>query len=123
MSLMNAGEVLVGAALTAVALRVGLSTADPGETGASVAEPSDSGYSRQAVAWTDDGQVNGKQTYHNTAAVVFGPMAQGDYDVTHLFVAKTDTTILGSWTLTNARQIANGATGTFAAGDLVITVD
>jgi len=99
---------------------VGLSTADPGDDAAGLAEPVGNGYARVAcAAWSRTGNE-----VDNDAAVTF-PEATGDWGtITHagLFDAATDGNLLLSFVLDTPREITDGKTPRFSAGEFNVTL-
>ena len=103
---------------------VGLSTADPGDDGTGLAEPSGNGYARVATAAGDWNTASGG-ALDNASALEF-PTATGNWGtVTHfaLFDAATDGNLLAHGTLSQSKVIASGDVGRFAAGDLDVSLD
>jgi hypothetical protein len=103
---------------------VGLSTADPLDTGAGLAEPVGNGYARiQADAWN---ACNGAGSTANTNAVTF-PQASGSGwgTCTHfaLFDALTGGHLLASGQLSAQKTIVALDTPSFAAGAITFTLD
>ncbi len=102
----------------------GLSTADPGDNGAGLSEPSGSGYTRAQTTPADwSAAVSGLIDNANT--ITFGA-ATGDWGIlTHfaLFDAAMDGHMLAHGALTQAKTIGSGDTVQFAVGDLHITLD
>jgi len=103
---------------------VGLSTADPAESGGGLAEPSGNGYVRVETSGSDwDAAAVGALA--NAAAIDFAE-ASGDWgEVTHfaLFNAETDGQMLAYGTLTASKTIGDGDTASFAIGDLDVSLD
>ena len=109
------------------AIYVALSTADPGEDGSGLAEPSAGvAYGRQTTSagfWT----IAASGALQNSLAITFTE-ATGDWDtLTHFDLRDTITIAggnqIGYGTLTVAKLIQNGDTARFAAGDLDVTLD
>ncbi len=104
-------------------LWVGLSTADPGDDGATLAEPSGSGYARVAVtAATWDAASAGSKD--NGTAITF-PEASGAWGtVSHvcLFDAATEGNLLWSGALGASEAITSGEIPRFTAGSLVASL-
>ncbi len=101
---------------------VALSTADPTESGGSIAEPSGNNYSRVACN-TWDAASGG--AIANTGAITF-PTPSGSWGtVTHfaLYDASTAGNMLAYGTLASSKNIGSGDTPSFAAGELDITLD
>ena len=103
---------------------IGLSTADPLDTAAGLAEPSGSGYTRvvtSAATW----QTAASGATHNILAIIF-PTATGSWGTaTHFagFDALSGGNMLWHSALTVSKVIISGQTPTFAVGDLDISVD
>lgn len=104
-------------------LHIGLSTADPGEDGAGIAEPAGNGYARVAVpAATWNAASAGVTT--NAAAITF-PEASGAWGhITHfvLFDALTAGHVLASGELTVHQDVVNLDTVQFAIGAISVTL-
>ena len=103
---------------------VGISTADPGDSGAGLTEPSGGGYARRQTMSADwNAAADGLLDNANT--ITFN-VATGDWGtVTHfaLFDAATAGNMLVHGALAQAKVIANGDTLQFVAGDLHVTLD
>jgi len=103
---------------------VGVSTADPGDSGAGLTEPSGGGYARRQTMSTDwNAAADGLLDNANT--ITFN-VATGDWGtVTHfaLFDAATAGNMLVHGALAQAKVITNGDTLQFVAGDLHVTLD
>ncbi len=103
---------------------VGLSAADPGDSGAGLLEPTGGGYARAATDPGDWNIANGGLV--DNAGVITFNIATGDWvTVTHfvLFDAATGGNLLAHGALTQAKTVNNGDTARFAAGDLDVTLD
>jgi len=115
-------HVFHGAAFTQPTIYVGLSTADPLDSGAGLAEPSGNGYARVAVAaWTKSGTTK----VNNTNNIEF-PEATGSWGtVTHgcIFDAATAGNLLLSFALDAPQTITTGQIARFNAGELEVTCD
>lgn len=101
-----------------------LSTADPGEAGAGLAEPSGGSYARVQTAATD-WNVAASGAVDNANPITF-PEATGDWgSITHfaLFDALTGGNMLGYGALTVGKSIGIGDTAKFSAGDLDVSLD
>jgi hypothetical protein len=123
MSYTNHGEDLVLDTMFEVAgLYVGLSTADPGEDEAGLAEPAGNGYARVSVsAATWNAASGGSKT--NALEVTF-PAASGNWGtVTHAFVADAETSgnIIISNALSASKTITSGQTPRFPAASITFT--
>jgi len=105
-------------------LYLGLSTADPGDSGAGLSEPTGSAYARiQTVA--DDWNAADSGTLDNANAVEFAS-ATGDWGtITHfaLFDAISAGNMLAHGALAQAKVIGSGDTAAFAVGDLDVSLD
>lgn len=103
---------------------IALSTADPLDTGAGLAEPVGNGYARKATVGADwAAAANGATS--NATALAF-PQATGAWGtVTHFTImdAATAGNMLAHGTLAVAKPITTGDTPSFAIGDLGITLD
>lgn len=100
---------------------VALSTANPGEDGSTIAEPSGNNYARTACNSWD--AASGGATA-NTNAVTF-PQASGSWGtITHfaLFDASSGGNMLGYGALAASKAVGSGDTPKFAAGDLDVTL-
>ncbi len=103
---------------------VALSTADPGESGSGLSEPSGNGYTRALTSASDWNTANGG-LLDNAAAIEFNA-ATGDWGtMTHfaLFDAATAGNMLAYGTLNQAKSVGSGDTIRFAAGDLDVTLN
>jgi len=106
------------------AIYVALSTADPGETGGSIAEPSGGSYARVsagtgAANWT---RTAGSVANDNT--ITF-PEATGNWGtITYvaLYSALTAGTFYGSGALSSSQAINTGQTASYPATSLTITL-
>lgn len=103
---------------------VALSTADPGEDGSGLAEPSGGSYARVSTgsaAWNvaSGGVVN------NASAVTFPQATAAWGTITHvaLYDAASGGNLLASGALTSSKAVASGDTVEFAAGQLSISLD
>ena len=110
-------------AYTAPTIYVGLSTADPGDNAAALAEPSGNGYARVETSASDWAAASGGSKA-NAAAITF-PEASGSWGtVTYvcLFDAATSGNLLASGALTEGLAITNGQTPRFSIGALTVTL-
>lgn len=100
---------------------VSLHSADPGETGASELAVAN-GYARQA---SDFDAAGADGATANSAPVVFTNTGVAWSAATHfgLWDAATAGNFLGGNALTASKTIGAGDTGTFATGDLDVTLD
>lgn len=105
----------VGSYAQPAAIYIALSTADPLDTGAGMAEPSGNGYARiQQDAW----DAAASRATENTGAVEF-PEATGSWGtITHfaIFDAVTAGNMLAHGALTESKSIGSGDNASFAAG-------
>jgi len=107
-------------------LYVGLTTADPTETGSTANELAYTGYARIAVARSAGGWTISSNNASNAAAITFGEMAAGGPEsATHFFIATalTGGDVLFSGALTGTLVINDGVIPEFAIGDLDINAD
>jgi len=111
------------ATYTQPTLYLGVSTADPTETGSGLAEPAGNAYARVTTASTD-WQLTGS-TIDNQNELAF-PEATGSWGtLTHfaLFDALTGGNIVAYGSLTASKAIAANETLRFPAGNLTFTLD
>ncbi len=103
---------------------VGLSTADPGDDGTGLSEPSGNGYARVATAAADWSAASGG-ALDNANAIEFAEATGSWGTVTHfaLFDAATSGNLLAHGSLTPSKTIASGDTARFQAGDLDVSLD
>jgi hypothetical protein len=109
---------------TAPTIYVGLSTADPGDDGTGLSEPSGSGYAR-VVTSASDWNVASGGALDNANAIEFAEATGSWGTVTHfaLFDASSGGNLLAHGALTQSKTIASGDTGQFAVGDLDVSLD
>jgi len=103
---------------------VGLSTADPGDDGAGLAEPSGNGYARVTTAGTDWNAASGG-ALDNATAIEFAD-ATGDWGtVTHfaLFDAASGGNLLAHGALNQSKTMTSGDTARFATGELDVSMN
>lgn len=103
---------------------IALSTADPGEDGSAIAEPSGNGYARVQTAPADWNTSTAGLL--DNANVISFPEATGSWGtITHfaIFSASSGGNFLGSGALTESKAIGSGDTLKFAAGDCNVTQD
>jgi len=103
---------------------VALSTADPGESGGTIAEPSGGSYARKSTDPADwDAAVSG--ALDNANAITFSEATASWGNITHfaLYDHATAGNMLAHGALTAAKTIDNGDTASFAAGDLDVSLD
>jgi hypothetical protein len=110
-------------ALCAGTLYVGLSTADPGNTGSTLAEPSGNNYARVAVASTDWNAAASRQKT-NKNAIIF-PAASGSWGTVSyfcLFDALTAGNLLASGAISPAQAVVSGNTMQIDANGATISI-
>jgi len=103
---------------------VGLSTADPGDDGSGLAEPSGNGYARVSTTSSDWGAASGGSK-SNTSDISF-PTATGSWGtITHvcLFDASTGGNLIWSGALSSSQAISTNQIARFSAGDLTLSLD
>jgi hypothetical protein len=103
---------------------VGLSTADPTDTGSGLTEPSGNGYARVQTSASDwDAASNG--TIENSSDITFTQAAGNWGTITHftLFDAATEGNMLAHGALSQSKLINQSDTAKFEAGDLDISLD
>lgn len=103
---------------------VGLSTADPLDTGAGLAEPSVGAYARVATAGADWNAAAGG-AIDNANDITFPEATASWGTITHfaLFDAATAGNMLAHGSLTTPKTIESGEIAKFAAGDIDLTLD
>lgn len=122
----------VGQAVSAsAAMYLALATALPGtpDTGTladfNQTELTTTGYSRQAVTWTEPS--GDPSEVENAAEIAFGPFSADPPEVQYIFLTDaasgTSGNVLAYWTADAARDAGNGDEIKIAAGDLKISVD
>lgn len=112
------------ASYTAPTAYLALSTADPLDTGASIAEPSGNGYARKSTA-AGDWNSAASGSISNANDITFAAASGSWGTITHfaIFDSLTTGNMLLHGQLTVQKAVSNGDTVKFAAGDLVITLD
>jgi hypothetical protein len=103
---------------------VGLSTADPGDDGAGLSEPSGAGYNRVQTSAGDWNTATGG-AIDNVNLIEF-PVATGSWGtLTHfaLFDAASGGHLLAHGALTQSKVIESGDTARILAGELNVTLD
>jgi hypothetical protein len=103
---------------------VALSTADPTDSGGSIAEPAGGSYARKSTAGADwDAAVSG--ALDNANAITFVEATASWGTITHfaLYDALSAGNMLAHGALTASKLIDNGDTASFAAGDLDVSLD
>ena len=103
---------------------VGLSTADPGDDGSGLAEPSGNGYARKATTAADWNAASGG-ALDNATAIEFAEATGNWGTVTHfaLFDAAGGGHLLAHGSLNQSKTIASGDSARFAAGDLDVSLN
>lgn len=112
------------AAYTMPTCYVGLSTADPGDGGATLAEPSGNGYARVQTSASDWNAASAGSA--TNAAVITFPAATGDWGtITHvcLFDAASGGNLLASGTLDASQVISVDQIPRFDIGTLTVSLD
>ncbi len=110
-------------------LYVGLSTADPLDTFAGLAEPVGGSYARVAVTNNATNFPAASAGAKSNGTAITFPTASGSWGtVTHFFIANHATAtavgnLLFHGALTTPRTISSGQTPSFSIGDLDITAD
>ncbi len=116
-------HILNDGAYTAPTIYVGVSTADPGDDAATLAEPSGNGYARVATAAADWNAASGGSKT-NANAITF-PEASGSWGtISHvcLFDAATDGNLLASGALSASQAITTGQILRFPASNLTVSL-
>lgn len=101
---------------------VGLSTADPGEAGAGIAEPAGAAYARVVCnTWN----AAASRATANTGSVTFAAASGSWGTITHWFLvdAITGGNMLAYGALTTANAVVSGNVVVFAAGQITVTVN
>ncbi len=106
-------------------LWIALSTADPGEDGSSIAEPSGNGYGRVQCDPGSGQWVRSGSVVDNVAEIAFAEATGSWGTITHVavFTAETGGTFLYSFALTASKTITTGQTPRFPAGTFDNTQD
>ena len=110
--------------LTPPVIYLGLLTAEPGEEGTGLAEPSGNAYQRVQTS-ASDWNVSAGGSLDNSGEIIF-PMATGNWGtITHfaLFDAATGGNMLAYGTLSPAKVIGSGAIAKFVESDLAVSLD
>lgn len=103
---------------------IALSTADPTDSGGSIAEPSGGSYARKSTAPADwDAAVAGALDNANAITFVTATGSWGTISHFALFDALTGGNMLAHGTLSTSKTIGSGDTASFAAGDLDVSLD
>jgi hypothetical protein len=103
---------------------VGLSTADPTDSGSGLAEPSGNGYARVQTSASDwNAASNG--SLDNAGNITFAQASGNWGTITHfaLFDAATAGNMLAYGALSQSKSISESDTARFEAGDLDISLD
>ncbi len=103
---------------------VGLSTADPGDDGTGLSEPTGNGYARLATSAADWNSAS-SGSLDNASAVAFAEATSDWGTVTHfaLFDAATGGNMLAHGALSLSKTVSSGDTVRFVAGDLDVSLD
>lgn len=111
-------------AYTSPTVYVGLSTADPGDDGAGLSEPSGNGYARVATVATDWNAALGG-TIDNANVIAFSEATGNWGTVTHfaLFDAASGGHLLTHGALNQLKTIVSGDTARIVTGDLNVSLD
>jgi hypothetical protein len=103
---------------------VGLSTADPTDSGTAIAEPSGNGYARVQTSASDwNAAANG--SLNNAGNITFAQASGNWGTITHfaLFDSATAGNMLAHGALSQSKSIGESDTARFEAGDLQISLD
>jgi len=103
---------------------VALSTAEPGDDGSALSEPSGNGYARQSTSASDWNAAAGG-ALDNANEITFAE-ATGDWgNMTHfaLMDAASGGNLLAHGALSASKSIGSGDTANIAAGDLDVSLD
>ena len=129
MSLSNTGEALMldlffdlGTPIPPT-LYLAASTADPGEDGSGLVEPTDAAYARVTTAGADWERTGSEVANVNTEE--FPEATESWGSITHLALmdASSAGNVLASQALTSARTVPTGAILRFLAGDITLSLD
>jgi len=103
---------------------VGLSAADPTDSGAGLSEPSGQGYAR-AVTTAADWNVAASGLLDNANVILLGPAAGNWGTLTHfaLFDAAAGGHLLVHGALMQPKTVENGDSARFLSGELCVTLD
>jgi len=103
---------------------VGLSAADPTDTGSGLAEPSGNGYARVQTS-ASDWNVASNSSLDNAGNITFSQAAGNWGTITHfaLFDAATVGNMLAHGALSQSKSISESDTAKFETGDLQISLD
>lgn len=123
----NLASDIQGSPNGAIALFVGLHTADPGEAGnQSTSEATYGGYQRIAVIRTAAGWSVSGNTAGNAAEILFNQATSGSETLTHFSIGLAPTgagSLLFSGALTSSLAVSTGIQPRFATGQLTVTAD
>lgn len=111
-------------AYTPPTIYVGLSTADPGDDGTGLSEPSGNGYARVATTSADWDLASGG-ALDNANAIEFAEATGSWGTVTHfaLFDAASGGNLLAHGSLNQSKMIASGDTARVVASDLDVSLN
>ena len=104
-------------------LYMGLSTTNPGESGAGITEPSGgAGYARQAITMAAPAQGGDEATIASSADVTFGPASSswGSIGWAFLVDASSGGNVLDHGALSAAQVVNAGGTLRFPAGSVTV---
>ncbi len=109
---------------TSPTIYVALSTADPGEDGSGLSEPSGNGYARVQTTENDWNDASGG-AIDNATDITFSQATGGWGTISHfaLMDAASGGNLLAGATLNQSKMIDLGDTAKFGAGDLDVTLD
>jgi len=104
---------------------IALFTGDPTDTGSIAAEATYTGYARKSIARAGAQWTTASGVTENTAAITFDPCTGGSNTITHFAICKAGTRditdLIYHGDLTASRNVSDGITPEFAAGDLTVT--
>jgi hypothetical protein len=110
-------------AYSAPTIYVGLSTADPGDDAAALAEPSGNGYARVSTAAADwNAASGGSKTNANVITFSEASGSWGTVTYVCLFDAETEGNLLASGALSSGVAITSGKIARFPAGQLTVSL-
>lgn len=103
---------------------IALSTADPGDDGATIAEPSSGSYARKATSASDWSAASGG-ALSNAATIEFVQATGSWGTITHfaLFDALTEGNMLAHGSLSASKTVDSGDIARFVTGNLDVTLD
>jgi hypothetical protein len=103
---------------------IALSTADPTDSGGSIAEPSGGSYARKSTAGADwNAAASGALDNANTITFVEATGSWGTITHFALFDALTSGNMLAHGALSASKPITSGDTAFFEVGDLDVSLD